>query len=68
MKYANLSPTGRAKALASDARDAAMTAAWKAEGTDREAEMDALYAATEEAFKAAAQVHREAVEDSLPVR
>lgn len=68
MKYANLSTTGRAKALASDVRDAAMTAAWKAEGTDREAEMDALYAASEEAFKAAAAVHRAAVEASSPVR
>jgi uncharacterized coiled-coil DUF342 family protein len=68
MKYANLSPTGRAKALASDARDAAMLLAYQFEGTERAAQMDEMYEAADEAYKAASAVHRAAVEASTPVR
>lgn len=58
--YSNLSPTGRAKALASDARDAAMLDAYNAEGTHREAEMDAAYEKADAAYEAAKAAHRAA--------
>jgi hypothetical protein len=68
MKYANLSPTARAKALACDVKDALMTAAWKAEGTEREAELDAMYQLAMEALSAATEAHEAALVASRFVR
>lgn len=55
-----MSPTGRALVQASAARDAAMQAAYEAEGTDREAEMDAAYETAYAAYRAANEAHRAA--------
>jgi hypothetical protein len=68
MKYANLSPTARTKALACDVKDALMAAAWRAEGTEREAELDAMYQMAMEALSAATEAHQAALEASRPVR
>jgi hypothetical protein len=54
------SPTFQALAKASAARAAAVRAAWEAEGTHREAELDAAEQAAEAAYRAAAAAHRAA--------
>jgi hypothetical protein len=64
----NLSPTAQALVKARIAADAAMTAAWKAEGTEREADMDAAFDAANAVLETAKQAHRVAVEASRPVR
>lgn len=53
----NLSPTALLVAIASDFRDAAMKDAYDAEGTDRQAEMDAAYDRADAAYNAANEAH-----------
>lgn len=56
----NLSPTAKVLALASESRDVAMRLAYEAEGTDREAGLDEMYRAADEAYLAACVAHRAA--------
>lgn len=58
--YSNLSPTAQTVAIASDARDAAMLDMYNAEGTHRQAEMDAAYAKADAAYSEAGAAHRAA--------
>lgn len=55
-----MSPTARAVLDTSAARDAAMLAAYEAEGTAREPELDAAYEAADAAYRAACKAHRAA--------
>lgn len=55
----SLSPTALLVAIASDFRDAAMKGAYDAEGTSREAEMDAAYNRADAAHQAALKAHRD---------
>jgi hypothetical protein len=69
VKYANLSPTARALAIASDARDAAWKIAYEAEGTAFQESADAVAKAAEESYRAAGEAHhaaRVAAGDFLP--
>ena len=55
-----MSPTAQAVLAASAARDAAVRAAWEAEGTDREDELDAAEKAAEAKYREACEAHRAA--------
>lgn len=55
-----MSPTAQAVLTASAARDAAVRAAWEAEGTYREAELDAAEKVAEERYREACRKHRAA--------
>lgn len=55
-----MSPTALAVLAASAARDAAVWAAWRAEGTDREAVLDAAEKVAEAAYREACEAHRAA--------
>lgn len=57
---AGMSPTAQLVVCASEARDAAMMAAYKAEATAKEAVMDAAYEAADAAYRAAKDAHRAA--------
>lgn len=55
-----MSPTAQALANASAARDVAMRLAHEAEGKPEEPAMDALFAASDVAYRKAARAHRAA--------
>lgn len=55
-----MSPTAQRVVETGKAREAAMLAAYEAEGTDREAEMDAAYNAADAAYTEASEIHRAA--------
>lgn len=55
-----MSPTAEAVIAASTTRDAAMKAAYDAEGTDREAWADEQYAEADAAYREALAAHRAA--------
>lgn len=67
-KYANLSPTARTVALASDARDAAWKIAYEAEGTSFQGSADAVVKAAEESYRAAQDAHHAHLEANPFVR